>query len=111
MRFLAVLSFPLSILLKLSLLSLLFLVLGGPSVIDNTRAVGYANGTICEGYQGGADKTDVLMFMCKDPKTGKTQRVKCKNPPKQRMPSKVAMAELDKACGLLDGLEDTDSNG
>ena len=118
MRFLAFLSFPLSILLKLSLLSLLFLVLGGPSVIDNTRASNYTNGTICEGsyYRGGAERNDVLMFMCKDPKTGRIQKVNCKNPPKSIMPPKdrptvMTMAELKKACGLLDGMEDTDMNG
>ena len=54
MKLLAVLSSPILVLLKLSLLSLLFLVLGGPSVIDNTRASNYTNGTICEGsyYRG-----------------------------------------------------------
>ena len=94
------LSSPLSFLLKLSLLSLLFLVLGGPSVIDNTRASNYTNGTICEGsyYRGGADRNDVLMFMCKDPKTGRTEKVKCKKPPKQKLPPKMTMAELKKAC-------------
>ena len=118
MRFLAFLSFPLSILLKLSSLSLLFLVLGGPSIIDNTRASNYTNGTICEGsyYRGGAERNDVLMFMCKDPKTGKTQKVQCKKPPKSIMPPKdrptvMTMAKLKKACGLLDGMEDTDMNG
>ncbi len=35
MKLLAVLSSPLSVLLRLSLLSLLFLILGGPSVSDN----------------------------------------------------------------------------
>ena len=39
-------------------------------------------------------------FQCKDPKTGKTQKVQCKTPPKQKLPDKVTLAELDKACSL-----------
>ena len=53
---------------------------------------------------------------CKDPKTGKTQMLKCKTPPKQIMPPKdrptvMTMAELKKTCGLLDGFEGIDING
>ena len=60
---------------------------------------------ICNGIKGNSK------WSCKDPKTGKTQMVKCKNPPKQIMPPKdrptvMAMAKLKKACRLLDGLED-----
>ena len=56
------------------------------------------------------------IWTCKDPKNGKTQKVQCKNPPKSIMPPKdrptvMTMAKLKKACGLLDGLEDIDSNG
>ena len=56
------------------------------------------------------------IYACKDPKTGKTQMLKCKTPPKQIMPPKdrptvMTIAELKKACGLLDGLEDIDTNG
>ena len=56
------------------------------------------------------------IYACKDPKTGKTQMLKCKNPSKSMMPPKdrptvMTMAKLKKACGLLDGLEDIDSNG
>ena len=40
-------------------------------------------------------------FQCTDPKTGKTQKVKCKNPPKQKLPPKLSMAELDQACGII----------
>ena len=41
------------------------------------------------------------IYACKDPKTGKTQKVKCKKPPKQKLPPKLAMAELDQACGII----------
>ena len=56
------------------------------------------------------------IYACKDPKTGKTQMLKCKNPSKSMMPPKdrptvMTMAKLKKACGLLDGLEDIDTNG
>ena len=34
-------------------------------------------------------------FQCKDPKTGKAQKVQCKEPP-----DKVTLAELDEACSL-----------
>ena len=39
-------------------------------------------------------------FQCTDPKTGKTQKVQCKKPPKQKIPDKVTLAELDEACSL-----------
>ena len=56
------------------------------------------------------------IYACKDPKKGKTQMLKCKNPSKSMMPPKdrptvMTMAKLNKACGLLDGMEDTDMNG
>ena len=108
MKLLAVLFPPLSILLKLSLLSLLFLVLGGPSIIDNTWAVGFTDTAAKRQFRSEGPTGPINQ--CKDSKTGKTQMVQCKNPPKQRMSSKVAMAELDKSCGPLDGLEDTDAN-
>ena len=37
-------------------------------------------------------------FIFRDPKTGRTEKVKCKNPPKQKLPPKMTMAELKKAC-------------
>ena len=52
------------------------------------------------------DKNDVPgkkappIYTCKDPKTGKTEKVQCMNPPKQRLPDKVTLAELDEACSL-----------
>ena len=60
------------------------------------------------GYTGGGNATCQVIgevqrrpsFQCKDPKTGKTQKVQCKTPPKQKLPDKVTLAELDKACSL-----------
>ena len=40
------------------------------------------------------------IYTCKDLKTGKTEKVQCMNPPKQRLPDKVTLAELDEACSL-----------
>ena len=40
------------------------------------------------------------IYICKDPKTGKTEKVQCMNPPKQKLPDKVTLAELDEACSL-----------
>ena len=40
-------------------------------------------------------------WSCKDPKTGKTQMVKCKKPPKEKLPPKLSMAELNEACGIV----------
>ena len=44
-------------------------------------------------------------FQCKDPRTGETQKVQCKNPPKQRLsdPDKVTLAELEEVCGIQTG--------
>ncbi len=39
-------------------------------------------------------------FQCKDPKTGKTQKLQCKTRPKQKLPDKVTLAALNKACSL-----------
>ena len=69
------------------------------------------NVTCNQGYEGYGNVRGATSWLCKDPKTGRTERVKCKNPPKQEMPPKMTMAKLKKACGLLDGLEDIDSNG
>ena len=45
------------------------------------------------------------IFQCKDPRTGETQKVQCKNPPKQRLsdPDKVTLAELEEVCGIQTG--------
>ena len=48
-------------------------------------------------------RDDAGLYQCKDPSTGKTQMVKCKNPPKQKLPPKLSMAELDEACGYVTG--------
>ena len=40
------------------------------------------------------------IYTCKDPKTGKTEKVQCMNPPKQKLPDKVTLAALDEACSL-----------
>ena len=44
-------------------------------------------------------------FQCKDPKTGKTQKVPCKTPPTQELsdPDKVTTVELDEVCGIQYG--------
>ena len=45
-------------------------------------------------------------FQCKDPKTGKTQRVQCMTPPKQKLsdPDKVTLEELEEVCGIQTGV-------
>ena len=60
------------------------------------------------GYTGGGTATCQVIgvverrptFQCKDPKTGKTQKVQCKKSPKQKLPDKITLAELDEACSL-----------
>ena len=90
------------------------MVLGGPSVVDSDRAVNFtATSAKCQFKSKGPSGP---IYACKDPRTGKTQMLKCKTPPKQIMPPKdrptvMTIAELKKACGLLDGLEDIDTNG
>ena len=44
-------------------------------------------------------------FQCKDPRTGETQKVQCKIPPKQRLsdPDEVKLAELEEVCGIQTG--------
>ena len=36
-------------------------------------------------------------YTCEDPKTDKKEKVQCMNPPKQKLPPKITMAELDDA--------------
>ena len=43
------------------------------------------------------------IYTCKDPKTGKTEKVQCMNPPKQKLPPKITLAELDEICGIQTG--------
>ena len=40
------------------------------------------------------------IYTCKDPKTGKKEKVQCMSPPKQKLPPKITLAELEKACYL-----------
>ena len=44
-------------------------------------------------------------FQCKDPRTGETQKLQCKTPPKQKLsdPDNVTLAELKKVCGIQTG--------
>ena len=44
-------------------------------------------------------------FQCKDPKTGVTQKVQCKTPPKQKLsdPDRVTLADLEEVCGIQTG--------
>jgi len=51
----------------------------------------------CNGVKGGS------AWSCKDPKTGKTQEVKCKTPPKQKLPPKITLGELEQICGYVTG--------
>ena len=67
-----------------------------------------------DGYRCSADGPK--LWSCKNSKTGDALRVRCNNPSKSMMPPKdrptvMTMAKLNKACGLLDGMEDTDMNG
>ena len=67
-----------------------------------------------DGYRCSADGSK--LWLCKNAKTGNTLRVRCKNPSVSIMPPKdrltvMTIAKLKKACGLLDGLEDIDTNG
>ena len=55
------------------------------------------------------DKNDVPgkkarpTYTCKDLKTGKKEKVQCKNPPKQKLPPKIKRGELEKVCGYVTG--------
>ena len=63
-----------------------------------------------DGYRCSADGPK--LWSCKNAKTGNTLRVRCKNPSMSIMPPKDRpTAKLKKACGLLDGLEDIETNG
>ena len=54
-----------------------------------------------QGYEGYGNVRGATSWSCKDTKTGKTQKVQCKNPPKQKLPQKLSMAELHEACGIV----------
>ena len=85
-----------------------FIVSGAMAQDFDGNDVQFAQQKKPTGYEGGGDWTCQVIgevqrrpsFQCKDPKTGKTQKVQCKTPPKQKLPDKVTLAELDKACSL-----------
>ena len=89
----------------LSALIAVFVVSGAMAQDYDANDVSFAQKKKQAGFAGGADaQCDPLVrgapssWSCKDPKTGRTEKVKCKNPPKQKMPPKMTMAELKKAC-------------
>ena len=85
-----------------------FTVSGGLAQDFDGNDVQFAQQKKPTGYTGGGNATCQVIgevqrrpsFQCKDPKTGKTQKVQCKTPPKQKLSDKVTLAELDKACSL-----------
>ena len=94
----------------LSALIAVFMVSGAvaqPSSSTKVCAKGSVNVSCNQGYSGGGVITcnsdgyvrgAPSSWSCKDPKTGRIEKVKCKNPPKQKLPPKITMAELKKAC-------------
>ena len=87
-----------------------FMVSGAMAQDFDGNDVQFAQQKKPTGYTGGGNATCQVIgeverrpsFQCTDPKTGKTQKVKCKNPPKQKLPPKLSMAQLAEVCGLLD---------
>ena len=94
MRFLA------DFLRRPSLLCLLFMVLGGPSVVDSDRAVNFtATSAKCQFKSKGPSGP---IYACKDLKTGKVASIECKVPPNkaQMMPREMSFTELADVCSL-----------
>ena len=90
MRFLA------DFLRRLSLLCLLFMVLGGPSVVDSDRAVNFtATSAKCQFKSKGPSGP---IYACKDLKTGKVVSIECEVPPAMKMPKELSGSELQKIC-------------
>ena len=90
MRFLA------DFLRRPSLLCLLFMVLGGPSVVDSDRAVNFtATSAKCQFKSKGPSGP---IYACKDLKTGKVVSIECKVPPKMKTPEQLSGAELKELC-------------
>ena len=87
-------------------LTVVFVVSGAvaDSYIESTKSGREDRKDICTGDDD--DLNDVPgkkappIYTCKDPKTGKTEKVQCMNPPKQKLPDKVTLAALDEACSL-----------
>ena len=85
MRFLA------DFLRRPSLLCLLFMVLGGPSVVDSDRAVNFtATSAKCQFKSKGPSGP---IYACKDLKTVKVVSIECKVPPATKMPNELSGAE------------------
>ena len=91
----------------LSALIAVFMVSGAMAQDYDANDVSFAQKKKPAGFYGGGDFTcDANNYVrgapsswsCKDPKTGRIEKVKCKNPPKQKLPPKMTMAELKKAC-------------
>ena len=89
----------------LSALIAVFMVSGAMAQGFDAHDVSFAQKKKPVGFEGGADaQCDPLVrgapsfWSCKDPKTGRTEKVKCKNPPKQKLQPIMTMSELKKAC-------------
>ena len=61
------------------------------------------------GYTGGGNATckllgkwSVVPASMQRPEDWQKEKVQCKNPPKQKLPPKLSMAQLAEVCGLLD---------
>ena len=81
---------------RLSLLCLLFMVLGGPSVVDSGRAVNFTDTSAkCQFKSKGPSGP---IYACKDLKTGKVVSIECKVPPAMKMPKELPGSELQKIC-------------
>ena len=63
--------------------------------------------SVCFKGSAGDREDSANNYKCTDPQNGKTQMVKFKTSPKQKLPHKLSMAELDKICGF-DLREQTD---
>ena len=90
----------------LSALIAVFTVSGAMAQDYDGNDVSFAQKKRQAGFEGSGNWTCDATYVrgapsswsCKDPKTGRTEKVKCKNPPKQKLPPKMTMAELKKAC-------------
>ena len=103
MRFLA------DFLRRLSLLCLLFIVLGGPSVVDSGRALNVTDTNAkCQFRSAGAAGP---IYACKDPRTGKVFGIECKVPPGVKMPKQVSGAELQNGHGRMYYVQDGRNDG
>ena len=73
----------------LAALTTVFMVSGAVAQKKPTKPNFDGNDVVmCDGGKGGST------WSCKDPKTGKTQEVQCKTPPKQKPPPKLSMVAV-----------------